>query len=272
MNENQDSREVALITGGSSGIGLAIAHELAKRKYPLLLVSNQENKLIECKFEIENKFGVQCHTLFADLSTEASIPQIIDFCQNHGLSVTILVNNAGTLIFSEVVEVPENKVHAILHLHMVAPTMLCRIFGEQMKRNKYGYILNVSSISAVMPFPGISLYGPTKTYMRYFTRALRTEMKPYGVCVTCLLPGATATAMHNPEKVNIGLAKKLRVMHDPEIVAKKAVYAMFWNKAESIPGFINKITMVFLPLLPAFIVDLIYRNTRFSEMDFTSNN
>src|SRR5690606_14805701 len=141
-------------------------------------------------------------------------------------------------------------------------SMLCRLFGEEMRKARHGFILNVSSISAVMPYPGISLYGPSKTYMRYFTRALRSEMKQYNIHVTCLIPGATATALYDPNRVNLSLAKRLGVMQSAEKVAKTGLKSLFKNQAESIPGILNKITVGVLPFIPAGVARLIHQKTK----------
>jgi short-subunit dehydrogenase len=256
---------VALITGGSSGIGLAIARELARRSYSLLLVSNQPEALTSVKKEMEENEGVSCYVLDIDLTQNHAVQQIEDFVNRNNLAVDILVNNAGIMVFSEVANTPVEILVAILKLHVHVPTQLCSLFGAAMKQNKFGYILNVSSISAVMPYPGISLYGPTKTYMRYFSRALRSEMKEYHVKVTCLMPGATATALFDAEKVNMVLAKRLGIMHSAEFVAAKAVSALFRNKSEFIPGILNKVIMFLLPLVPTFIIELINHNTNYLE-------
>ncbi len=260
MNKVQ-SGNTALITGGSSGIGLAIAHELAKRGYSLVLVSNQPESLAECKAKLEKTHNSPCHTLCVDLSLPGVTDTILKYCDDRQLEVDVLVNNAGFMMFSEVADAPAEKVEAIVNLHMVTPTLLCRAFGSRMKRNRHGFILNVSSISAVMPYPGISLYGPTKTYLRYFSQALRSEMKEYGVRVTCLIPGATATPLHDAEKVNIPLAMKLHVMHSAEYVASRAVRALFRNKAECVPGFLNKLIMLVVPLVPTWLIELINHRT-----------
>ncbi|MDZ7608735.1 MAG: SDR family NAD(P)-dependent oxidoreductase [Cyclobacteriaceae bacterium] len=194
MRSITENRKVALVTGGSSGIGLAIAHQLALRGYSLLLVSNQKNELAVCQAEFEKLSGRKCYALYLDLAEETSASELFNFSRNQHLVVAVVVNNAGFMNFSEVAETPFEKVQSMLQVHMLTPTKICRLFGKEMKERKSGYILNTSSISAVMPYPGISLYGPTKTYMRYFTRALRSEMREYGVKVTCLIPGATGHA------------------------------------------------------------------------------
>jgi len=260
MNISDKSR-VALITGGSSGIGLAIAHELARRGYSLLLVSNQQNELAVCQAEFEKQYELKCYTFYLDLARESAGSELFNFCQEQLMYVAVVVNNAGFMNFSEVAETPFEKVQAMLHVHMVTPTEICRLFGKEMKDRKSGFILNTSSISSVMPYPGISLYGPSKTYMRYFTRALRSEMKEYGVKVSCLIPGATATPLHDAEKVNMRLHKRLHIMHSAEYVASRAVRALFKNKAECVPGLLNKIIMLVVPLVPTWLIELINHRT-----------
>lgn len=256
-----NSISVALVTGGSSGIGLAVAYELAQRGHRLLLVSNQSEELERCRLAIEAKHGVRCFTLFKDLTSTTSAHEIFDHCARENLRVDVLVNNAGILVFSEVVDAPVARINAILQLHMHTPVMLCRLFGEAMAERGQGHILNVSSISAVMPYPGISLYGPSKTFMRYFTRALRTELRPRAVQVCCLIPGATETALYDPARVNLKLAKRLGVMHTAQFVAQRGIAALFSGRAESIPGWLNKLTVALLPVVPQTIIALIHRHT-----------
>lgn len=256
---------LALITGGSSGIGLSMAEQLAMMNYDLLLVSNQSEELEAVQQSLEQKYKVRCHVLMADLSQPGAAQEVFAYSRAQHLEPEVLVNNAGFLIFSEVVQTPEAQLAAILQLHINTPAMMCRLFGEAMKRNRKGYILNVSSISAVMPYPGISLYGPSKTFIRYFTRALRHEMKIYGVGVTCLIPGATQTALYDPHRVNIPLAMKLGVMKKPEFVARRAIRDLFCYKAESIPGWLNKFIVGFLPWVPAGVIQLIYRRSNILE-------
>ena len=259
--------KVAIVTGGSSGIGLSIAHELARRGYSLLLVSIQKSELEACQIELERLYEKKCYILYLDLSGESSALTLFNFCKENILSVEVIVNNAGFMNFSEVTETPLEKVHAMLQVHMVTPTEICRLFGKEMKDRKSGYILNTSSISSVMPYPGISLYGPTKTYMRYFTRALRSEMKEYRVKVTCLIPGATATPLHDADKVNIPMFQKLHLMHSAKYVASRAVRSLFRDKAECVPGLVNKIILALMPLIPTWLIELINHRTNWLKKD-----
>jgi len=264
----------AVVTGASSGIGWHISKELAIKGYSLVAVSNQAQQLINLKSELEKSYQIKVLTVDCDLSKNNAAENIFDFCQKKNLNVEVLVNNAGILVHGELVNTDLIRAKNILQLHMNTPVMLCRLFGKVMVKNQKGYILNVSSISAVMPYPTISLYGPSKTFLRRFTKALRIELKEKKVIVSCLIPGATATALYDPDKINIPLAMRLGVMKKPGFVARAGVAALFKNKAESIPGLANKFIMFIIHFLPIFVIGFIYRKIylRRAETETKENN
>lgn len=257
-----DRRIYAVVTGASSGIGWHITKELAKKGYSIVAVSNQAEALAQLKSEMESKYSIRVRLIDCDLADNDAAKKVFDFCEQNELHVEVLVNNAGVLVYGEVIHIDVDVAKNILQLHMNTPAVLCRLFAETMVKNKKGYILNVSSISSVMPYPFISFYGPTKTFIRQFTKALRFEMNGTGVHVTCLLPGATATALYDPEKVNLKLAMKLGVMQNPGHVAKAGVRSLFKNKKQCVPGLINKFTMLFVRIVPDFLIAFIYRKKR----------
>lgn len=256
---NEITNKYAVVTGASSGIGWHISKELAQKGYSIVAVSNQPDQLAKLKIELQQHYAIQVLTIDSDLTKNDSAQNIFDFCQKKNLNIEILVNNAGILVYGEVTSIDLIKTNSILNLHINTPVMLCRLFGEVMEKNQKGYILNVSSISAAMAYPLISLYGPTKTFLRHFSKALRIEMKRKNVQVSCLLPGATATALYDEDKINLSLALKLGVMQKPEYVARVGVSSLLNNKGECIPGLINKLTMIIIPVVPIFIIHLIYK-------------
>ncbi len=253
------SDKYALITGASSGIGWFISHELAKRGYQIIAVSNQPEELEKLKIDIEKKFKVSVILINQDLAREESPILVHNHCKTNNIDIEVLVNNAGMLVYGEATSVEYEKARTIMQLHINTPALLCRLFGKEMLEKKKGYILNVSSISAVMPYPTISLYGPSKAFLRNFSRALRTEMKPDGVYVTCLMPGATATALYDNSNFNIHPAIKFGMVQKPERVARRAVLALFKNRAICIPGLLNKFIIFLVPLIPQGLIALIYR-------------
>lgn len=256
-----ETNETAVVTGGSSGIGLSIANELARLGYDIILVSNQYEALENAKRDLISKYKINCSIIYQDLTDRNAGDIVFNKSLEISKSIIILVNNAGMLLFSEMIEIEKGKVEKILQLHITTPTILCNLFGAYMKEKKCGHILNIASISAVMPYPGISLYGPTKTYLKYFSRAIRYELKPHNVNVSVALPGATETNLYDPNKINLQLAKKIRIMKTSDDVAKKCIHGLFKNKSIIIPGIMNKLTVLFLPLIPSRLIYFLYRNT-----------
>jgi short-subunit dehydrogenase len=255
------SEKYALVTGASSGIGWHISEELARRGYSIVGVSNQATRLQDLKASMEKLYPVHVFTLETDLTREDSPVSVFNFCNENKITVEVLVNDAGMFFFGEVAKVDYDRVKSILALHTLTPALLCRLFGEQMARNGRGYILNISSITAVMPYPGISLYGPTKAFIRHFSRSLRTEMKLDNVVVTCMMPGAVDTSLYDTGKLNTSLLKKIGLMKKPETVAKAGVRALFNDRALCIPGIVNKLAVLLVPMVPRFIIEAITRKT-----------
>lgn len=261
----ENLQKYALVTGASSGIGWYIADELAGKGYNIIAISNQPDQLDNLRSKLTKDYGILVSIINTDLSQDKSARHIYDFCEKNNIEVDVLVNNAGTLYFGEALKIDYSRMKSILNLHMTTPVMLCRLFGEKMIKRRKGFILNTSSISSVMPYPTISLYGPTKAFLRHYTRALRTELKRYGIKVTCLIPGATATGLYDSVKFNTPLKKKLGIMKKPEVVAKAGIKALFNNRPECIPGFLNKMIVLFAPVIPHSIISAIYKRTSFFD-------
>lgn len=257
----EKNEKYAVVTGASSGIGWHICKELAQRGYSIIAVSNQPLQLHDLKSSLEKDHDIRVETLDTDLAQEDAAQLVFNFCKEKNLTVEVLVNDAGMFFFGEVTKIDYNHVKSILSLHTLTPALLCRLFGEQMAANGKGYILNLSSITAVMPYPGISLYAPTKAFMRHFSRALRSELKLDNVNVTCLMPGATDTSLYNTGNINASLLKKLGIMKKPGAVAKAGVSALFRGRAVCIPGLVNKISVLLVPLIPRFIIEVITART-----------
>lgn len=261
----------ALVTGASSGIGWFISAQLAARSYSIIAVSNQPEKLESLKENLEQNHGVHVIPLNQDLAREDAAKRIFNFCQDQKLEPEILVNNAGMLMFGNILDNEYNTMRSILQLHMTTPALLCRLFAPGMQELGCGYILNVSSISSVMPYPTISVYGPSKTFLRYFTRAIRTELRPVGIHVTCLVPGATDTPLNDPLGGNMSLGRKIGLVKGPDTVARKAVRAMFRKRPICIPGLLNKLIILLLPLVPASFIAFIY-NLRSRKLTKVNNS
>lgn len=254
------ARDWALVTGACSGIGLELARGLAQRGHPLVLVSNREKELGEAAAALRAQHGVQVHALTMDLARAEAAAALYAQVKLLGVEVGVLVNNAGMLLFGEVAETEPSRLEALLQLHTVTPTLLIRHFGADMRARMRGHILIVSSISAWRPFPGIAAYGASKRYLRDLADALRSELGVWGVNVTRLSPGATATALYD-SRVNVVLAKRLRVMVEPAFVARKGLEGLFKRRAAVMPGFGAKLMAWGMAVCPGWLVELLRRRT-----------
>jgi short-subunit dehydrogenase len=148
----------------------------------------------------------------------------------------------------------------------VTPSLLCTHFARAMRARRRGRILLMGSISAWRAFPGIAYYGGTKTYLRAFAAALRSELAPYGVTVTLLAPGATDTGLYDPNVVPIERARRFGVMMDPGKVADAGLRALFAGKAEHVPGVFNRLAAVTMALVPQRLIDVVRRHAPWLPM------
>lgn len=262
---------LALVTGASSGIGLQYATQLARDYHTdLLLVSNQQVELKQVAEELATKYNVKTIAKYADLSKQDAAEQLFEFCQYNKIEVDILINNAGVFFFNPYCETAMPRIELMLNLHVVTVAKLTRLFGEQMckrqltpeqqdericgKKRRKGYILNMSSMSAWMAMPGIQTYNATKAFIYNFSKSIWYELKPQGVNVTVMAPGAVDTALFGLAPNLRKLAVALTVSIPPEKLVKKALRKLFRGKKASTPGFINWLSTPLLKHTPDWIL------------------
>lgn len=240
---------VALITGGSSGMGLEYARQLAGKGYDLLLVSNREEELAGAVTGLSEAFPVKVSGHYQDLALPTAADALFAWCQGRGLVPDVLVNNAGMFFFKELTRADLGRVQAMLNLHVSTVTRLSILFGEAMKQRGSGYILIVSSMAARIPAPGITIYSATKAYLRSFGRSLSYELRPYGVGVTTVCPAAIATPLYRLKPSLMELGVRTRVIHTPAWLVRRALRAMFHRRRVVSPSAMN----VWLPPLVALL-------------------
>lgn len=264
---------LSLVTGASSGIGLQYATQLARDYHSdLLLVSNQEKELEEVAQNLKNEYGVNTLSHYADLSQPDAADLLFAYCKNNGLVVDVLINNAGVFFFNPYCETSTKRIDLMLNLHMITVAKLCRLFGEEMLnrqlteqeqqekingcKRKKGYILNMSSMSAWMAMPGIQTYNATKAFIYNFSKSLWYELKPKGVNITVMTPGAVDTALFGLAPNLRKLAVNLTVAIPPEKLVKRALRKMFKGKKADMPGVINHLATPLLKHTPDWLVFL----------------
>jgi len=244
----------ALVTGASRGIGRALAVELARWEIPLILVARDVQKLTDLANDIELCYGVKCFVLQADLSETDSAERIHQTTKGAGLDVDLLVSNAGVCSAGLSVEIPDCEIHKMMQINAVSVAMLNQLYGRDMKDKGRGRILVVSSlVGAVEAGPTVACYAATKAFERSLAMSMGKEMEPYGVGVTCLLPGAVReTAFQSRSEVDEALCWKLPFYARPAPqVAHLGVVGMLEGAVQVIPGWQNRAFLkVFKPILP----------------------
>ena len=259
FQEAHGHRPWALVTGGSSGMGLEYARQLAEIGCNLLLVSNQEKELKNAAEELKHDKAIQVVSRYQDLAVEMAAEELLKFCQSENLQIDILINNAGMFFFEELTTANEAKALTMMRLHVFTPTRLCVLFGEEMKKRGYGYIINMSSMAAKLPCPGISIYSATKAYLKSFSKSLYFEMRPYGVGVTTVCPAAIATPLYQLKPSLLNLGVKIGLIGTPQWLVRKALKGMMRKKRVVKPGFMNIYLPPLIAMLPHRLVDKLWQ-------------
>lgn len=183
----------ALITGASGGIGRELAIIHAKKGGNLVLVARSRDKLDALKAELEAQFGVSAVVIDQDLATPGAAQSIFEQTEQLGLTIDILINNAGFGGHGLFHERSLADEQAMMQVNMGTLTELTHFYLKGMVQRKRGRILNVSSTASFMPGPLQAVYFATKAYVTSFTQAIAEEVAVYNVTATALCPGAVAT-------------------------------------------------------------------------------
>jgi NAD(P)-dependent dehydrogenase (short-subunit alcohol dehydrogenase family) len=196
MSSKDSSRPVCLITGGSSGIGLATAELFARNGYDLLICGRRETQLDAAKAAIKkaNK-KVNCVTIQADLADVQQARNVAECAINEFKRIDVLINNAASSPLAPFDEITEEVFESTINTNIRSLFYLTQQVWRQMKTQGRGVVVNISSLSAVDPFPGFSLYGACKAWMDLMTHALAGEGKDSNLRVCSIRPGAVETPM-----------------------------------------------------------------------------
>lgn len=240
----------ALVTGATSGMGLEYCRQLAQRGHHLVMVSNQQKELDTLPQQLAQQYGIRAVGHYQDLAAPDAAQSLYDWCRTEELQIDILINNAGMFFFHELTPDYVGRAETMMNLHIYTPTRLCTLFGEDMKRRRLGYIINVSSMVAKMPTPGITIYAATKAYLKSYSKSLYFEMRPYGVGVTTVLPGAIATPLYNIKPSTLKLLTRLGIVRTPQWMVRRALRGMFRKRHYVKPGVMNYLAPILLKLLP----------------------
>jgi hypothetical protein len=248
------TNQTALITGASSGIGYQLARLFAQDGYNLVLVARTEEKLNQVAQEFRNQFSNQKITAIAkDLSKDGSPQELYDETKRQGLTVDVLVNDAGFGEHGLFSETDLKKELDMIHLNVVSLTFLTKLYLQEMLSRKNGKILQLASIASYQPTPLLAVYAATKAYVLSFTEALINELKGTGVTMTALVPGATDTDFFNRAGAENTVAAN-GSLSDPAEVAKAGYEALMKGDDKVVVGFKNKAMAAASSALPDPVV------------------
>jgi len=249
----------ALITGASSGIGYELAKLFARDHYNLVLVARSADRLKNVADEFQGQFGVSVRTVPLDLAAVPAPKFLFDQLQREGVSVDVLVNNAGFGTFGEFASMPEEEILGQISLNITALTHLTRFFLPPMLARRDGKVMNVASTAAFQPGPMMAVYYATKAYVLSFSEALANEVAGSGVVVSCFCPGATATGFAKRAGTeNSRLFRKLRPM-SAEAVAQDGYRGLMAGRPVVISGTRNWLVAESVRFAPRNLVTAISR-------------
>jgi len=250
--------EYALVTGGSSGMGLEYVRQLASRGYDVIIAALCQDETDRVKEEMENSYpGRDFVSIGMDLARTDAAFALRDRVRElrPDARVGVLINNAGVLDVLHFVNMSAGQLDRIMLLHNYTMTMLCHIYLPEMIAAHSGYILNVSSLAAWTPYPFVSTYSATKAYTAALTKSLRAECYGMGVNVCSIYFGAVATPLLDiPQRLR-RTALRIHVMTTPQKAVRKALKMMFAGKSGWMPGTMNRIYRYIVgPFIPARLI------------------
>lgn len=229
----------ALITGATSGIGLAMAEALARRGRSLILVARQRDLLETIAIELTQRFGVEVLFRACDLGEPLRLSGFLLELEEEGAhQIELLVNCAGIGTSGPFLAHDWALEQDLLDLNILALTRLCHTVGNLMALQGGGQILNVASVAAFSPGPWMSAYQASKAYVLHFSEGLREEVKKNGIKVSVLCPGPTRTPFLRMAQLRTN--RNSQRMMSPEEVALYTVRALAKNRAVIIPGWRNR--------------------------------
>lgn len=245
-------RRLALITGASSGIGLAFARVFAAKGWDLIVTARRQDRLEKLCEEIRLRFGVEATPFAQDLADPAAALNLMKCAEGLGRTIDGLVNNAGYGVPDGFVGNSYETHQTFLQVMQLSPTELMHRVLTPMVEQKFGRIINVASLAGYLPgSPTSTLYGPVKSYLIRLSQGLHLETRDHGVHVSALCPGWTYSEFHE-------VSGELRLTRNtpewawmgPDEVAREGYGAVEANRAVCVPGAPNKVASALLKVLP----------------------
>ncbi len=250
QTKSRTMKNVALVTGAASGLGLEFARLLAQDGYHLILADADREAMLREGEVLRAEFGITADLHVLDLSAVGAAGRL--WKEISGERIDILINNAGFGLYGFFADTDWELEQSMLRLHVMTVTHLTKLVLEKMVEQGSGRILNVSSLAAFQPGPLMSVYYASKAYILSFSEALANELKGSGVTVTVLAPGWFRTNFQKTTAENSGVEESRAKLHTATAgkVALKGYRAMMRGRVFVVPGIANKLMSMVPRVLP----------------------
>jgi uncharacterized protein len=257
------SQRTMLITGASSGIGAAFAEVFAAEGFDLVLTARRDDRLQSLAERLRLRHSRQVDVVVADLSECAAPANICDEIERRGLTIDGLVNCAGFGVPGSFVSAGWVRQQALLQVTVIAAAELTHRLLPGMIERRYGRIVNMASLAALVPAPaGHTLYAACKALVVKFSEALANEVRPFGVHVTALCPGFTRSEFHDVTGTRALVQTMPRWLWiEADTVAREGFDAVMAGTSLHVPGRINRLIVTLSRLLPQPLLVAIGRRT-----------
>ena len=246
----------ALVTGASSGIGLAFAQVLAERGYELVLTARRADRLEHLARELAQRHGAACHVFSADLAQGDAVERLTSWLTRESLAIDFLVNNAGYGVPGSYVDTTWQQQREFLQVLVVASSELAHRLVAAMIERRWGRIINVASLAGLLPgVAGHTLYAASKAFAIAFSESLALETARHGVHVTASCPGFTLTEFHDVTGTRDRVNRLPKFMWlDADHVARSSYDAVMRGQTVYVPGRVNRSMATLSRLLPRSMV------------------
>jgi short-subunit dehydrogenase len=246
-----------LITGASSGLGAEFARQYAAQGHPLVLVARRLDRLQTLAGTLRQQYRIDVVVERVDLADLATVIQLHQRLRERGMTIDILINNAGHGRQGPFLDVPLDGAISIVQLDVASLTTVTHVFAQDMRARRRGKILLVASLMAFQGVENFAVYAAAKAYVLRLGEALHRELARDGITVTVLCPGMSDTGFATAAEQTLTPALKLVMMQAPPVV-RAGIRALQAGRISVVPGWANKAIVLFVWATPRWLHQAVF--------------
>lgn len=249
MNRTAVARPWALVTGASSGIGEAFALQIAEKGYNVVLVARRADRLDRLAEQLRAQFAAETAVVAIDLTSPTATPAILAALDERQIAVELFFNNAGFGINGHFCAVPLAAQLDMIDVNCRALVSLSHAIAGRMRQTLKGTIIHTASMGGLSPTPYYAVYGATKAFIVAFSEALAEELRPFGIVVKTLCPGATESEFEAHSDFR-GVRPPKAALQSSAAVAAELIESLERSESLIISGRHNRLAAIALKLMP----------------------